>query len=142
VPSDTFSHSVTVQATPESIDAALQRPDTWRGIGPIDEIWDATHEGASLTGFKWRARAAGRPWEGTAERLAHTASGAIAFGLDSSEIAGSITVVLEPNGATTGVTVRLSAQSKGFLASMFWGVVADALRRGLPSQVEAFGEQF
>ncbi len=40
------------------------------------------------------------------------------------------------------MTVTLAAQSKGMLAGMFWGVVADALRRGLERQVEAFAARF
>ena len=75
MPSDTFSHTVTVSATPESIYSALQHPDTWRGIGPIDDVWDATHEGDRLAGFKWSTRAAGKSWEGTARRGTDRAAG-------------------------------------------------------------------
>ena len=142
MPSDTFSCTITVNATTESINAALQLPETWKGIGPIDTVWESTHQSGSLTGFKWSARAAGNSWEGTAKRAADGAQGAMTFDLDSSEIAGSITVSLESDGDATALTVELSARSKGLLAGMFWGVVADALRRGLPTQVEAFGKQF
>lgn len=142
MPSDRFSHTVTVEATPEAIYAALQQPDTWKGIGPIDDVWDATHDDDRLTGFRWTARAAGKSWKGTARRAAERASGAMTLDLDSSEIAGSITVLLEPNEYTTALTVELAVRSKGLLAGMFWGVVTDALRKGLPGQVETFGEQF
>ena len=142
MPSDTFSHTVTVSATPESIYSALQHPDTWRGIGPIDDVWDATHEGDRLAGFKWSARAAGKSWEGTARRGTDRATGEMTLDLDSSEIAGTIAVTLEPEGDSTALTIKLSARSKGLLAGMFWGVVADTLRKGLPTQVEAFSQQF
>ncbi len=142
MPSDTFSHTTIANAAHESIDAALQMPDTWKGIGPIDDVWDATHHGDNLAGFKWRARAAGKTWDGTATRVIDPAVNAVTFDLDSAEIVGSITVSLEPEGENTAVTVQLSARSKGLLAGMFWGVVADALRKGLPTQVEAFGKQF
>ena len=142
MPSDTFSHTVTVSATPESIYSALQHPDTWRGIGPIDDVWDATHEGDRLAGFKWSTRAAGKSWEGTARRGTDRAAGEMTLDLDSSEIAGTIAVTLEPEGDSTALTIKLSARSKGLLAGMFWGVVADTLRKGLPTQVEAFSQQF
>lgn len=142
MPSDTFSHTVRVDATPESVVAALQAAATWKGIGPIDDVWDATHEGADLTGFRWSAHAAGKSWEGTATRKDDQKPGTMALDLDSSEIAGVITVSYVPDDGGTALTVDLFARSKGVLAGMFWGVVADALRSGLPTQIEAFGRQF
>lgn len=142
MPSDTFSHTVTVAASPESVAAALQVASTWKGIGPIDDVWDATHEGSDLTGFSWSARAAGKSWEGTATRGEETKPGTMTLDLDSSEIAGALTVSYAPDDRGTALTVALFAESKGVLAGMFWGVVADALRRGLPNQIEEFGKQF
>ncbi|MEE8497286.1 MAG: SRPBCC family protein [Acidimicrobiia bacterium] len=142
MPSDTFSHTVTVSATPESIYSALQRPETWKGIGPIEDVWDATHEGDMLVGFKWSARAAGKSWEGTARRGTDRAAGEMTLNLDSSEIAGTIAVTLQPDEDSTALTIKLSVRSKGLLAGMFWGVVADTLRKGMPAQVEVFSKQF
>ncbi len=142
MPSDTFSHTTTVGATPESIYSALAHPDTWKGIGLIDDVWDATHEGDRLVSFKWSARAAGKTWEGTARRGTDRVAGEMTLDLDSSEIAATIAVTLQPDGDSTALTVKLSARSKGLLAGMFWGVVADTLRKGMASQVEAFGKQF
>ena len=142
MPSDTFSHTVKVAASPESVAAALQVAATWKGIGPIDDVWDATHEGEDLTGFRWSARAAGKSWEGTATRNEDPEPGTMTLDLDSSEIEGALTVSYGPDGRGTALTVDLFAESKGVLAGMFWGVVADAMRRGLPAQIEAFGQQF
>jgi carbon monoxide dehydrogenase subunit G len=142
MPSDTFSHTATVSATPKSIYSALQHPETWKGIGPIDDVWDATHERDMLAGFKWSARAAGKSWEGTARRGADRGAAEMTLNLDSSEIAGAITVTLQPEGDSTALTVKLSARSKGLLAGMFWGVVADTFRKGMAAQVEAFSQQF
>ena len=36
------------------------------------------------------------------------------------------------------MTVTLTARSRSLLAGMFWGVVSDALERGLPRQVDRF----
>jgi hypothetical protein len=142
MPSDTFSHTVRIDASLQSVAAALQVAATWKGIGPIDEVWDATHEGEDLTGFRWSARAAGKSWEGTATRSDDHKPGTMILDLDSSEIAGALTVSYATDEGGTALTVDLFARSKGVLAGMFWGVVADALRRGLPGQIEAFGSQF
>ena len=142
MPSDTFSHTVKVGATPESVAAALQVAATWKGIGPIDEVWDATHEGSNLTAFRWSAHAAGKSLEGTATRNEDHNPGTMTLDLDSSEFAGALTVSYTPDEAGTALTVDLFVRSKSVLAGMFWGVVADGLRKGLPSQIEGFGSQF
>ena len=66
MPSDSFSHTTTVSASPDAVYSSLQDPDTWKGIGPIDEVWDATHDDGRLASFRWSARAAGRSWAGNA----------------------------------------------------------------------------
>lgn len=141
MPADTFTHTVAVEAAPEEINTVLQDPDTWKDIGPIDDVWDATHDGDVLTGFSWSTRTAGRTWRGTAHR-APAAATVVKLDLDSPEIAGSITVDLGVTEVGTLMTVTLDARSKGVLAGVFWSVVADALRRGLVRQVEAFAERF
>jgi hypothetical protein len=142
VPSDTFSHTTSVAADAATIYRALQEPETWKGIGPIDDVWDATHDDDQLTAFRWSARAAGRSWEGTAERVTGDSPPSMALGLDSPEVSGRITVVVTPNGDSSEMTVTMVARSKGLLAGMFWGVIADALSSGLPTQVDAFRSRF
>jgi hypothetical protein len=139
VPEATFRHTATTAASRADVLASLESADTWRGIGPIDRVWDEVHDGHSLAGFRWSARAAGRSWEGRARRIA-APEGAMALDLDSPEMAGTITVTAATNGDGTDLEVALMARSKGALAGMFWGVISDALRRGLPDQVEAFAE--
>lgn len=142
MPSDTFSHSTTVSAAPEAVHATLQNPTTWEGLGPIDEVWDAVHDGDDLSSFRWRARAAGRTWEGTALRATSEAGHSMALDLDSPEVGGTITMELEASGEGSVLTVTLHARSKGLLAGMFWGVVSDAIGSGLPRQVQEFGDRF
>lgn len=142
MPSDTFSHTTTVPADAATIYRSLQEPETWKGIGPIDDVWDASHDDDRLIAFRWSARAAGRSWEGTAERVTDESPPSMALGLDSPEVSGRITVLLTPNGAGSEMTVTMVARSKGLLAGMFWGVITDALRSGLPTQVDAFGSRF
>lgn len=138
MPPDRFTHTVDVPVSPKVVWRALQLPATWKGIGPIDEVWDATHDpDDTLTGYRWSARAAGRHWEGTARRTAMEPGSSLRLALDSTEITGAIEVTIAP-GASARVTVTLEAAPRGMLATLFWGVVGEALRRGITTQVEEF----
>jgi hypothetical protein len=132
---DTFSHTVAVEASPSDVWTALQRAETWKNIGPIEEVWDATHDDAgSLTGYRWSAHAAGRTWSGQARTTDSQRERRLRLTLDSPEIHGAISVEIEGGE----ITVSMEAAPKGLLATMFWGTVRGALERGLPAQVEAF----
>jgi carbon monoxide dehydrogenase subunit G len=139
---DRFTHTVAVAADPSAVWSALQDADTWRGIGPIDDVRDATHDpDGTLTGYRWAATAAGRRYEGTARRSAMVAGRSMRLDLASSEITGAIEVTIEP-AEPTGLTVTMEASPKGPLASMFWPLVREALRSGTPRQVEQFAARF
>jgi hypothetical protein len=142
VPSDTFSHAVTIPTDRAVIGAALEQADTWKGLGPIDTVWDARFEGERLAGFRWSARAAGKTFEGTADRIGIEEVEPMRLNLESSDVTGTITVDLATEGAGSTMTVTMTVQSKSFMAGMFWGIISDALRTGLPDQVDAFAAQF
>lgn len=142
MPSDTFTHTTRVTADVARITSSLHDADTWRGIGPIDEIWEATHDGARLASFRWSARAAGRIWTGTAEAVEGAPGDAITLRLRSPEVSGTLSVTLDGTGDGTLLRVTLDARSTGVLAGMFWSVIADALRGGFAGQVEEFGGRF
>ena len=132
---DSFSHTVSVDAPPERVWDALQRAETWRNIGPIDDVWDESHdEGGHLTGYRWRATAAGRAWEGEASTTDADPGRRLRMALESSEVGGAITVEIDRGE----ITVTMEASPRGTMARLFWGVVKGALERGLPAQVEAF----
>lgn len=134
---DTFTHTAPVHASTAEVWAALQRAETWKNIGPIDEVWDATHaEDGSLAGYRWSARAAGRTWKGVATTFESVREHRMRLALESPEIYGGITVDI---GAGE-ITVSMDAAPKGPLATMFWGTVRRALQSGLPAQVEAFAK--
>jgi len=144
MPTSRVRHTATAAAPPGRVWAALQEAGTWAGIGPIDEVWDATHDdGGMLAGFRWSADAAGRRWEGTATTAEARSGERITLALRSSEVRGTLTAALEGDGTgATRVDVSLDVEPAGLLAGMFWGVVSGAIRRGLPGHVEEFAARF
>jgi hypothetical protein len=142
MPSETFCHSVHISTDPATVIAALERADTWKGLGPIEDVWDAKVEDNRLIGFQWSAKAAGKTWKGTADRAGEPGAGPLQLDLDSSDLAATITVDIAADGSGSNMTVEMTARSKSFMARTFWGVISGALRTGLPGQVEAFAAQF
>jgi carbon monoxide dehydrogenase subunit G len=141
MPSQTFGHSASTTADPDVVWEALQDPQTWRDIGPLDEVTGAFSDDDGLTGFEWSAQAAGRSYRGTARRTAVDPGRRIVLGLTSSEMSGWIEAQVSERAGGSTVTVKMHARSDGLLASMFWGAVAGALERGLRSQVEALARR-
>jgi hypothetical protein len=142
MPSSTFSHTTHASTPAMTIWTALQAAETWVGFGLMDAVTvPVVHEGR-LVSFDWTATAAGSRHRGTATVGESIPGEHMVLELDSSEIAGTITVTLVPDGNATVMTVTLAARSRGLLAGMFWGVVSDALERGLPRQVDQFAARF
>lgn len=121
---------------------AMQEAETWVGFGLMDAITDPVVRDGRLASFHWTATAAGSHHRGTATVGESIPGERMMLALDSSEIAGTITVTLVPEGEGTAMTVTLTARSRSLLAGMFWGVVSDALERGLPRQVDRFAAGF
>jgi carbon monoxide dehydrogenase subunit G len=143
VPSGTFSHAVTVPAAPADVWTRLQDAETWSGIGPIDAVWDATHDGDGvIAGYRWSATAAGRPWKGTARTTDAVPDERLTLSLKSSEMRGTLTTEISPNGSGSHLTVTMKVETVGMLSTLFWSVVRTAMEHGLPKQVEVFGEKF
>jgi carbon monoxide dehydrogenase subunit G len=143
MPSGTFSHHVVVAAAPDDVWSRLQEADTWSGIGPIDRVWEATHDGEGvISGYRWSATAAGREWKGTARTTSAVPGEHLTLGLKSSEMRGSLTTEIAPNGNGSHLTVTMKVETVGMLSSLFWGVVRSAMEQGLPRQVEDFGARF
>ena len=142
MPSDTFSHTVTITKDPVVVIAALEEVETWKGLGPIDKVWDERVEKDRLTGFRWSARAAGRTFDGTADRVGDPGNGSMQLDLSSSDVTGTITVDVAPDSSGSTMTVAMTVRSNSLMAGVFWGPISDALRTGLPDQVESFAAQF
>ena len=62
----------------------------------------------------------------------------LGFTLDAGEMTGSINTELDGDDEATELVVTLGIEAKGLLSSMFFGVIRDAVGRGLPAQVDEF----
>jgi carbon monoxide dehydrogenase subunit G len=138
MPSSTFHDTVTVDAPPELVWDQLQEPDIWSAIGPVEQVWDPTIEDGVLTGFQWSTDIGGVSYDGTATAVGHERPHRYELVLETSEMAGTITVDLagETHGAGTDIDVTLELRSKGLLSSMFFPVVSKAVGDGLPDQIQ------
>lgn len=137
MPRASFSHTVDLSIDAAAIWAALQDAATWSGIGPVDEVWDATHDDAGrLASFSWSAHVGPTKHTGTAKVSVATEPHHMRLQLDSSELSGALIADITEDEPTLAVTLEVA--SKGAMASMFFPIIAEAIGRGLPAQVEEF----
>lgn len=143
MPQATFRHTAPAPVPAAEVWEALQEAATWAEIGPIDEVFDARHDDeGDLTGFTFQTGAAGRTWEGTARRTAAQPGEHVEFALATGEIRARVGVSLAEDSGGTKITVRLEAESAGMLATLFWGVVREAIAAEMPGRVDRFAAGF
>ena len=141
MPNAQFDHRVLIPVTPANVWAALQEARTWADLGPVDKVWDATHEEGVLSSYRWSAQAGPRRVAGTARTRQAVKPHLMVMELDAGEFNGLLTTELEPEAGATALSVVLSMEANGFLSVMFFGVIKDTIGKGLPVQVEAFAEK-
>ena len=138
MPRASFSHSVQLPNPAVSVWDALQAAETWAGIGPVDEVWAAEHdEDGGLEAFQWSAHVGPTKYKGSAAVAIADAPHHMKLNLSSSELTGSLITDIE-EGDSPVLAVTLEVVSKGTMASLFFPIIAEAIGRGLPQQVEAF----
>jgi hypothetical protein len=137
---DSFSHSIRLDVDRSDAWPRLHEVSTWAGIGGISEVSDATHDEGALTGFSFLVEAAGSKVRGQATVTGATEPELLVMAITSSEIVGEITVRLAANDASgTKLRIVLEMRAKGFLAGMFYPIIAQTVGKNLPTQVEEFG---
>ena len=142
MPAATFHQTIKVDARADRVWDRLQEPDIWRSIGPVQNLWDPVVEDGVLTGFQWSTDIAGVVHKGTGTATIQDRPDRYQLVLDTSEMAGTITVDISTGTAgETIVDVTLELRSKGLLSSMFFPVVSRAIGGGLPDQVEDMAAQ-
>jgi hypothetical protein len=140
MPSATFSESVAINVAPPEVWDQLQEPDVWASLGPVQKVWDPIVENGVLTGFTWSTDIGGKVYEGTGKVLGHHRPDRYQLLLDTSEMAGTITVELSSgNPGGTDAVVEIEIRSKGLLSSMFFPAIRNAIGSGFPQQVRDMG---
>ncbi len=138
MPRASFSHNVELNRSVEEVWETLQDAATWSGIGPVDDVWDPIHgESEDLEGFQWSAHVGPTKYKGSAVVAIADAPHHMKLNLDSSELTGSLIADLDDNDPPL-LAVTLEVVSKGTMAALFFPLIAEAIGRGLPDQVEAF----
>lgn len=140
---DAFSHSVRLAVAPAEAWPRLQEATTWAGIAGIESVSDARHDqDGVLESFDFVVSAAGSRITGTATRVQHTPQESLELAISSSEIVGGLTARLAANEASgTRLRIMLEMKAKGFLAGMFYPLIAQTVARNLPEQVEQLGRR-
>ena len=119
--------------------AALGDPKTWEGISGVDRVTDSERdEHGRLASFSFETTIGGRPYRGVARPGERVEGSRVVWLIESPDVGGSIDVSLVPLDLGTSVTVALTVSVEGFLASMFFPVISQALGRGFPEAVDDF----
>lgn len=142
VPTDSFEHTIVVQHPRSFVWNQLQDPDTWKSMGGIDEISDTEVADGELLGFRFVTRIGGMNFPGTARTTTSDPHRAMIVDVDTTELAAVLQVILSDEDDGTRLEVGMDLTSKGFLASMMWGVVASSVGAGLPVRTAALVASF
>ena len=143
MPSQTFSHRALSTAPAHEVWAGMDDVETWKEIPGVDRIVASeTDESGHLESFTFEATIGGRAYRGQARRRDRVEGEHISWDIISPDISGAIAVDLESTDAGTAITVALTLTVEGFLASMFFPVITQALGRGFPEAVTEFAAGF
>ena len=147
MPSQKFSYSATTAASRDTVWAALQEPKSWEGVSGVDRVKDPIIDGdGALRGFSFDSQVAGKAYVGTARPAARNEGRLMAWDIETSDVAGTVTVELEdngtPEGAGTVVAVSLLVAATGTLSSVFFPLITSTIEKGFPETVENFAASF
>ncbi len=143
MPKETFSHSAVTRAPRTEVWEALDKPETWEGIGGVDRVIDPVIDDIGrLQGFTFETVVAGIKYLGEATPHAREEEQMITLNIANSEIRGAIRVDLSDEGQGTRIWVTLDVESAGMLSAMFFPVIAKTLGSGLPRTVDSFAAGF
>ncbi len=116
----------------------FQLPETWKGIGPIDDVGDIRIDGDRLVSFTWKTHIGPSRYRGRSSLMENAPGKRVVMRLDSSEMNGTLSVDLTAAGASTLMDVRLDYITKGTMSSLFFPIISEAIEKGLRSQVDDF----
>lgn len=139
MPSQSFNHVALTSASVEDTWRGLQLPETWATIGGVDRVHSPRHlPNGDLAGYEFIVTVAGIGYPGTATTAHRHAYESMVMDIDSTELTGRIEILLTSAPEGTGITVMLTARSKGLLSTLAFPVIAAAIGRGLSENVDSF----
>lgn len=139
MPVRTFRQTASAAAPPDDAWTALQRASTWESVAGVDHVTDPRHrEDGTLTGFRFRATAAGRDFPGVASTTVADPGARMVLTIETSELDGMIDVRLSPDGSGSDVAVDLTIRSKSVMAGLFFSTIAGVIDAGFEAQVREF----
>ena len=95
-------------------------------------------EAGNITGYRFSVALGGNLHAGTAIRSAVTPGRRVSMHIDTDQLKGDIDVELEPAKDQTAVTVTMTVESKGFMATMLFPVITGAIASAFNDEVEGF----
>jgi len=139
MPGQTFQHAAVTPTPISEVWKSLDEPTTWEAIPGVDRVIDpVVGADGRLRGFSFESDVGGRKYRGEATPAGRQEGRLVAWDIDSSEIKGKVAVELDPQGGGTKVQVILEVEGVGMLGSLFFPVIASAIRSGFPATVEEF----
>lgn len=138
MPSQTFEHTVSIDAARATAWSHLQEAETWEALAGIERVHNVRHDAdGQLISYEFDVIAGGKRYPGVATVTERHNPERMVLHIESSEIDGSITASLADDHPLE-LTVGLQLESKGLLSTMFFPVVAASVGNGFPRQVDEF----
>lgn len=138
MPSETFTHHSVARVPIARAFRALHRLETWREIGGVTSVTNAIFDEKGLAGYDFTVTAGGRDHLGQARRLEVDYERRIVMGVNSEQLLGKITVVLDPLDEQTQVDMNMEMTSRGFLAGMLFRVISGSVASNFADVAERF----
>lgn len=111
-------------------------------MGGIDEISGPELSDGQLLGFTFVSRVGGMSFPGTATTTESVPTQTMIVHVDTSELMADLRVELTELSTGTQMDVGMELTSKGFLASMMWGMVSSSVGAGLADRTAALIASF
>lgn len=139
VASEQFFHRARAYNKVEIVWEQLQQPSTWAQIGGVERLsGERFDQQGELLGYSFVIVVGGSEHHGTATRGIAIREKQMMMEIDSTQVRGEISVGLEPEGDATWVALSLSIASKGFLSSMLFPLIVNAVAGGFDEAAAAF----
>lgn len=138
VPSQTFRAAASTTADPAEVWARMQRPETWKAIPGVDDVFDPEIRDYELVGFQFHSTAAGRRHTGRAAPGPRVVGEKLTWDITTTDIRGTVTVDLVPIDTGTRIEVTMQVESVSLIASIGFPVIAGAIAGGLQEAADQF----